>query len=104
MEEIVSEYGVYLNGRKLMNKTELKDSDFFSVAEFHFYYKDRKIFFDRENLKVANGEMKEVSTHTNNFHYPLFNRNTRIKKQLSDEKIEILDAPAIPKNLRIILF
>jgi len=98
LEEIVSEYGVYLNGRKLMNKTELKDSDFFSVAEFHFYYKDRKIFFDRENLKVANGEMKEVSTHTNNFHYPLFNRNTRIKKQLSDEKIEILDAPAIPKK------
>lgn len=53
---------------------------------------------NRENLKVANGEMKEVSTHTNNFHYPAVNRNTRIKKQLSDEKIEILDAPAIPEK------
>lgn len=98
LEEIVSEYGVYLNGRKMQQKTELKDCDFFSVAEFHFYYRDRKIYFDKENLEVANGEIKELSVQSNQFHYPLFNRNTRIRKQLSDEKIEILDAPAIPKK------
>lgn len=98
LEEIVSEYGVYLNGRKMQQKTALKDCDFFSVAEFHFYYRDRKIFFDRENLEVANGAIKELSVQSNHFRYPLFNRNTRIRKQLSDEKIEILDAPAIPKK------
>lgn len=98
LEEIASEYGVYLNGQKMSQKTQLKDYDFFSVVEFHFYYRDKKIFFDKENLLVADGRMKELNIHTNQFKYPLFNRNTRIRKQLSDEKIEILDAPAIPKK------
>lgn len=98
LEEKVSEYGVYLNGQKISQRTKLSDHDFFSIEEFSFYYKDNKIFFDKNNLLVADNKVKELNVHTNNFKYPLFNRNTRIRKKLSDEKIEILDAPAIPKK------
>lgn len=98
LEEIVSEYGVYLNGRKMQQKTALKDCDFFSVAEFHFYYRDRKIYFDRENLEVANGAIKELSVQSNTLKYPLFNRNTRIQKRIATDTIEIIDAPEIPKK------
>ena len=42
--------------------------------------------------------MHEIRHRVNGLKYPLFNRNTRIKKQLPDDKIEILDAPEIPKK------
>ena len=98
LEEKVSEYGVYVNGQKISQRTKLSEHDFFSIEEFSFYYKDNKLFFDKNNLLVADDKVKELNVHTNNFKYPLFNRNTRIRKKLSDEKIEILDAPAIPKK------
>ncbi|MBR2401428.1 MAG: type VII secretion protein EssC [Lachnospiraceae bacterium] len=40
----------------------------------------------------------ELNSHTNSLPYPLFNRNTRIRRKFSDEKISILDAPEIPKK------
>lgn len=98
LEEITSEYGVYLNGQKIEQKVLLKDSDFFSVAEFHFYYKQQKLYFDKERMELSGKNVQEIHKQKNSLRYPLFNRNTRIRKQFSDEKIEILDAPEIPRK------
>ena len=74
------------------------DCDFFSVDEYQFYFKEGKIYFDQAGLQVKDLPVHEIRHRVNGLKYPLFNRNTRIKKQLPDDKIEILDAPEIPKK------
>lgn len=98
VEELHSQYGIYRNGQKIQGVVSLEDEDFIFVAEFSFFYKKGFLYFDRENVNVHIEQVEEVQPRVNSFRYPLFNRNTRIKKKLSYEKIKILDAPEIPKK------
>jgi len=68
------------------------------VDEFTFYYAQDTLYFDSSKLENDHGAGAALQEHETNFAYPLFNRNTRIRTKLSDEKIQILDAPAIPKK------
>ena len=95
LTEQASRYGVMYNGRRIAEPTILKDCDFFSIANFYFYFKDERLYFS----KVADIAFSGIS-HTDEVghcvtsEYPLFNRNTRIKTVLDTEKIPVLDPPA----------
>lgn len=86
--------GVYHNGKKAVNKEAIKSGDFFSIADFSFYYKNGKI--KTEKTVGVNGlSYRDKQSRIN---YPKFNRNTRVNIVLDDEKIEVLDPPAKPQK------
>ena len=98
LQKVQSAFGVLRNGQQIEQSVELHDCDFFSVDEYQFYFKEGKIYFDQTGLRINKIPVHEIRHCANELEYPLFNRNTRIIKQLPDEKIEILDAPEIPKK------
>lgn len=92
-------YGVYHNGNKAGNGEQIKNGDFFSLGDFFYYYKNGELWTEIRDDMVVNGvnyaDCAELGT------YPKFNRNTRIKTHINDEKIEVLDPPnkrEKPKN------
>lgn len=87
-------YGFYINGRLVKNGEVIKNTDFFSIANFSFYYKNGNL---RTSKSVNVNGLNYADEATKN-NYPRFNRNTRIKTVLSDEKIEVLDPPAKPQK------
>ena len=98
VQEIRSEFGVYLNGQRKKDAIILKDYDFISVADFSFYYKEGNIYVDIDNIKVNATIISEVISTENSLKYPLFNRNTRLKNNLIKEKIDILVPPEVPQK------
>jgi len=89
-------YGVYINGRRAAVKDVIKNGDFLSVSDYLFYFKDNKIWTQiRPDLTV---NALPYSDQPIPALYPKFNRNTRIKTVVCDEKIEILDPPAKPQK------
>lgn len=86
--------GVYHNGARAANNEIIKNGDFFSVAEFSFYLKNRMLMTDT-NVNV-NGLTYYDEQQKND--YPKFNRNTRVKFVVDDEKIQVLDPPAKPQK------
>ena len=98
LQKVQSAFGVLRNGQQIEQSVELHDCDFFSVDEYQFYFKEGKIYFDQTGLRINKIPVHEIRHCVNELEYPLFNRNTRIIKQLPDDKIEILDAPEIPKK------
>ena len=75
------------NGQQIEQSVELHDCDFFSVDEYQFYFKEGKIYFDQTGLRINKIPVHEIRHCVNELEYPLFNRNTRIIKQLPDDKI-----------------
>ncbi len=95
-------YGVYHNGKKAKSGELLVNGDFLSVADYFFYYKNGKIWTQiRADMKVNSLSYVDRENYTS---YPKFNRNTRIKTIVCDEKIEILDPPAKPEKPKNNLF
>lgn len=89
-----TKYGLYHNGSLAKNGEIIKNTDFFSIANFSFYYKNGVVRTSKD-VKI-NGLNYSDDTKKNN--YPKFNRNTRVKLVVNDEKIEILDPPAKPQK------
>lgn len=89
-----TKYGLYHNGSLAKNGEIIKNTDFFSIANFSFYYKNGVVRTSKD-VKI-NGLNYSDDTKKNN--YPKFNRNTRVKLVVNDEKIEILDPPAKPEK------
>lgn len=89
-------YGVCVNGKKVNSKDVIKDGDFLSISDYFFYFSNNKLWTQiRQDLTVNSLnyiDKRELST------YPKFNRNTRIKTVVCEEKIEILDPPAKPQK------
>lgn len=95
-------YGVYINGKKAKNKDIIKDGDFLSISDYFFYFKDNKIWTQiRPEMKINSLSFLDVPSKGE---YPKFNRNTRVKTVVCDEKIEILDPPAKPQKPKNNLF
>jgi S-DNA-T family DNA segregation ATPase FtsK/SpoIIIE len=95
-------YGVYINAKKAKDRDILKNGDFISISDYFFYYKDDKIW-----TQISS----EMTIHSLNYvdvpmnaTYPKFNRNTRVKIVVCDDKIEILDPPAKPQKPKNNLF
>ena len=87
-------YGIYHNGKKASDSTIISDGDFFSIADFSFYYKNGQL---RTQKSVQVNGLKFVDEADRNT-YPKFNRNTRIRTVLDEEKIEVMDPPAVPQK------
>lgn len=89
-------YGVYHNGRKSKTGDVITNGDFLSISDYFFYFKDGKIWTQiRPDMKL--NSVNYVDRPTNKA-YPKFNRNTRVKTVVCDDKIEILDPPAKPQK------
>jgi len=89
-------YGIYHNGMRAQNHEEIKNGDFFSIADFFFYYKDGKIYTEnREDMIVTGLHYIDLPDRNS---YPKFNRNTRVKSVVNEEEIEILDPPNKPEK------
>lgn len=99
---ICSQYGVFLNGKQIKINTELKNYDFFSIANFSFYYKDGKLYTDKSNnIIFHNLKVIKILDGNNALEYPQFHRNARIKIKLNEEEISLLapkEKPQQPKN------
>lgn len=91
-----STYGVYHNGRKAKTGDVIGNGDFLSISDYFFYFKDGKIWTQiRPDMRLNSLNYMD---HETNQSYPKFNRNTRVKTVVPDEKIEILDPPAKPQK------
>lgn len=91
-----SAYGLYHNGQKASESAKIENGDFFSVSDFFFYYKNDKLWTEIRSDITING-LNYIDNPTVN-NYPKFNRNTRIRSVVGDDKIEILDPPAKPQK------
>ncbi len=91
-----SNYGVYINGKKAQNNDLIKDGDFLTISDFFFYFKNGKVYTQIRSDMGVNS--LNYADHPNNNSYPKFNRNTRVKTVVCDDKIEILDPPAKPQK------
>lgn len=101
-----TKYGVHVNGMKIENKKQLKDYDFFSIANYKFYYANGKLFTSlKDNQKMSNNLnvklLEQTSTH---FEYPNFTRSSRIQYTIPEGEIEIQQPiPKIQKPKKNIL-
>lgn len=102
LKVVCTTYGVYHNGKKVNASETIENGDFISIADFSFYYKDNIAYTEVDgNIEINN--LIYVDEIRKN-EYPKFNRNTRIKLVVNDEKIEIMDPPAKPQKPKDNLF
>ena len=95
LEEISNQYGVFLNGKQIEGQTQICDYDFFAMADYSFYYKEGKIYFDAKELSSGTIRIKQLY-ESSIFDYPKFVRNTRLKLKNEEEPINILDPEKLP--------
>lgn len=92
-------YGAYINGVRVDGEKELKDTDFFSVVGYSFYYKDGFLYTDSGNgIRINSLRSSFDSVYSSNMKYPKFVRNVRKKIVLSEEEITVLDPPQKPQK------
>lgn len=92
-------YGVYLNAKKIEKDVVLQENDFISLADFSFCFKNGRLYTTfSDSVSVQSLNVVEVRNSKSEHKYPRFNRNTRIKSVLPDEKIPVLDPPAVPQK------
>ena len=89
-------YGVYHNGTLVTERAHIEEGDFFSVANYSFYYKNRKLFTQQSQGIRANGI--QYTDSRSRGEYPKFKRNSRVQTILDETKIEVLDPPALPSK------
>ena len=95
IREQKSQFGTYINGKKISGDVVLEDHDFLSVADFSAYYSGGTLYFSHKNIRTHRIE-KEADTLSFNTTYPMFVRNTRVKSQYDETDIKILDPASIP--------
>ncbi|MCI3924742.1 type VII secretion protein EssC [Paenibacillus sp. TRM 82003] len=103
-----TKYGVFVNGSRIEKIRELKESDFFAIVGYSFYYKKGKLYTSaKSNLTVTSLNCENISEQVSHLEYPKFNRNTRIQYEVPKFDIEIqqpVHKPHKPKrNLVIFL-
>lgn len=96
LNNIQTTCGIYHNGKKIDKKEFINSGDFFSIADFSFYYCNDTIHTEASEFCIVNGLPVKDYKEKNN--YPQFTRNTRIKKKVDDTDIEILDPPSKPNK------
>ncbi len=99
LKEKNTKYGVYINECKKTGSNQLADTDFFALANYSFYIKNNYLYTSSKTDLVINGlDTFFVESSKSHHSYPLFNRNTRIRIKMPDEKIKVLDPIAAPKK------
>ena len=95
-----STYGIYKNGQRVTNgQAKIYNRDFFSLGEYSFYYKDRRLYTTENPGMTVRGMQTQVSRESGSaLKYPKFNRNSRVHVKIPDEEIPVLDPPAAPQK------
>ena len=97
--------GVYVNGTKCTGEQEIRDTDFFSLADYGFYYKNGCLYTDSTfPIKLQGLRFALSVMGTGAAQYPKFVRNVRKKTVLSTEPITVLDPPQKPAAQKNNLF
>lgn len=95
-------YGVYVNGKKAKSQDVIRNGDFLSISDYFFYFKNNKIWTQiRKDMAIRSLNYIDQAEQNS---YPKFNRNTRVKTVVCDDKIEILDPPTKPQKPKNNLF
>lgn len=98
VKEANVKYGTYINGIR-DEHGEIRNKDFISVVGFSFYYDNDVLYTTGNNTVVVNGlRCEEINKQTSQMEYPKFNRNSRIKYVIPEEKIEIQQPSQRPKE------
>lgn len=97
VEEEKSEFGTLINGKRIEKPEVLKEHDFLSIENFTIYYKNKCVFFDKEDVQANSIPIKEVEKD-GSFNYPLFIRNTRVKEKIDEASIKVLDPAKKPEK------
>lgn len=85
-----SRYGVCVNGSRISKQEAISDFDFFSIANFSFYYKNGKLYTDGNKKIRLNGlKSRSLEQQSSHFEYPDFIRNTRVEYFIPEKEIEI---------------
>lgn len=101
LTEESTRFGTFLDGRRMMGSVRLPDKTFFSVANFYFYFDAGQLRCSKTaNITFSGVAFSDEESRCATSVYPLFNRNTRIKSVMDDEKIPILDPPSPPTRPR----
>ncbi len=88
-------YGVYHDGRRVERQEKIKEGDFFSISDYSFYYRNRKLWTEiRSDMDIVGLSYQDYPVRRD---YPMFHRNTRLKTVICEEEIEVLEAPEKPK-------
>lgn len=95
---IKSSYGICYNGSKIQTDVVVYDTDFFSIADFIFCYKNGLLWTEIRDDFQVNGLSYYDCPDTNS--YPRFVRNTRERITVNKEQIEVLDPPDKPSKPR----
>lgn len=91
-----TKYGVYKNTQKINKETQLKDCDFLIIMRYYFYFKNNKLYTDKnENMHILGLKFTD-KIYTNKLKYPKFNRSTRIKYITPNTDIEVLPPEKLP--------
>lgn len=102
IQNIKSQYGVFLNGKKIEGAVELQSYDFFSIADFGFYYRDGKLYTDKTaSLQIHGLQFNDTQNEHSTLTYPEFHRNSRIHVKVNEEEIPLLapkEKPQKPKS------
>lgn len=94
-----SKYGVLHNGKPVIQEAELRDYDFFSIADFSFYYKKGILYTSKsKNIRTNGVNASVIGTDENALIYPKFNRSGRLKVKLDEEEIKLLAPKEKPKR------
>lgn len=93
-----SKYGVLHNGKPVSGEVQLRDYDFFSIADFSFYYKKGRLYTEASDKLKINQLSSSVRTaqHKTSFKYPKFIRNSRVQYVIPKDELEIQQPIAMP--------
>lgn len=87
-------YGVCINGQKINNQCFVDNGDFFAISDFMFYLKDGCLWTESEaGCRINSLNYKDIFEEVD---YPKFVRNTRVKGEINDEPIKVLDPDNVP--------
>ncbi len=89
-----SQFGVFHNGIQVSGTVLVREYDFFSIANFSFYYAHGCLYASKFDSLLFNGiSYKDTRSQGSALQYPKFNRSTRIQSEIPTDPVAILDPP-----------
>ena len=94
-----SRYGVCVNGTRINDQKALQDYDFFSIANYSFYYKNNRLYTAvNHKVRLKGLSVRPMDNQTTHFEYPDFIRNNRVQYCIPEDEIEIQQPKPKPQK------
>lgn len=92
-------YGIYVNGSRFLGIRQVADCDFIMLAGYSFFIRDGIVYTHAWPNMLFRTVTNRGLEQEHGYHYPKFNRTTRIHLKAPEESIEILDPP-LPEEIQ----